>query len=59
MSLAARIAGAPDELPLAVAELLRARILTPAEVALERHDAGTHLKIPAARRPPSDWHLTS
>jgi hypothetical protein len=50
LSLAARIADAPDELPLAVAELLRARVLTPAEAALERHDAGTRLKIPTA------WH---
>ncbi|HET7782872.1 MULTISPECIES: ACT domain-containing protein [Micrococcaceae] len=50
LSLAARIADAPDELPLAVAELLRARILSPAEARLERHDAGTRLKIPTA------WH---
>ncbi|SEQ53495.1 ACT domain-containing protein [Arthrobacter sp. OV608] len=50
LSLAARIADAPDELPLAVAELLQARILTPAEAALEKHDAGTLLKIPTA------WH---
>jgi hypothetical protein len=50
LSLAARIADAPDELPLAVAELLQARILTPAEAALEKHDAGTRLKIPTA------WH---
>ncbi|WP_050057208.1 ACT domain-containing protein [Pseudarthrobacter siccitolerans] len=50
LSLAARIADAPDELPLAVAELLQARILTPAEAALEKHDAGTVLKIPTA------WH---
>lgn len=50
LSLAARIADAPDELPLAVAELLRARILTPAEAALEKHEAGTRLKIPTA------WH---
>jgi hypothetical protein len=50
LSLAARIADAPDELPLAVAELLRARILTPSEAVLERHDAGTRLKIPTA------WH---
>lgn len=50
LSLAARIAGAPDELPLAVAELLRARILTPAEAILEKYDAGTRLKIPTA------WH---
>ncbi|GAC1451223.1 MAG: hypothetical protein PVSMB10_06600 [Pseudarthrobacter sp.] len=50
LSLAARIAGAPDELPLAVAELLHARILTPSETFLEKHDAGTLLKIPTA------WH---
>jgi hypothetical protein len=50
LSLAARIAGAPDELPLAVAELLRARILTPSDAVLEKHDAGTLLKIPSA------WH---
>ena len=50
LSLAARIADAPDELPLAVAELLQARILTPAEAALEKHDAGALLKIPTA------WH---
>ncbi|TLM83956.1 ACT domain-containing protein [Pseudarthrobacter sp. NamE2] len=50
LSLAARIAQAPEELPLAVAELLRARILSPAEGALEKYDAGTRLKIPTA------WH---
>ena len=51
LSLAARIADAPDELPLAVAELLRARILTPAEEAAHAaDDAGTRLKIPTA------WH---
>jgi hypothetical protein len=50
LSLAARIADAPDELPLAVAELLRARVLTPAEAKLEKHDTGTRLKIPTA------WH---
>lgn len=52
LTLAARIADAPDELPLAVAELLRARILTPAEeaAALSADDAGTRLKIPTA------WH---
>ncbi|MDQ0925827.1 hypothetical protein QF038_004335 [Pseudarthrobacter sp. W1I19] len=50
LSLAARIADAPDELPLAVAELLQARILAPAEAALEKHGAGTLLKIPTA------WH---
>ncbi|HEY8752571.1 MAG TPA: ACT domain-containing protein [Arthrobacter sp.] len=50
LSLAARIADAPDELPLAVAELLHARILTPAEATLETDDASTRLKIPTA------WH---
>jgi hypothetical protein len=51
LSLAARIADAPNELPLAVAELLRARILTRAEeVAHAADDAGTRLKIPTA------WH---
>jgi hypothetical protein len=50
LSLAARIADAPEELPLAVAELLHARILTPAEATLEADDAGTRLKVPTA------WH---
>ena len=52
LSLGARIADAPDELPLAVAELLRARIVPPAEAAAtaETDDAGTRLKIPTA------WH---
>jgi hypothetical protein len=58
LSLAARIAAAPGELPLAVAELLSARILDPgsesARHALtngtETNDAGTILKIPTA------WH---
>jgi hypothetical protein len=51
LSLAARIADAPDELPLAVAELLRARIVPPGEGATqESHDAGVRLKIPTA------WH---
>ncbi|VXA97143.1 conserved hypothetical protein [Arthrobacter sp. 9AX] len=49
LSLAARIADAPEELPLAVAELLQARILTPAGAA-KQYDAGTLLKIPTA------WH---
>ncbi|MDR6504457.1 ACT domain-containing protein [Arthrobacter oryzae] len=54
LSLAARIAGSPDELPLAVAELLSARIVPPSVEG--RHetpasaDAGTVLKIPTA------WH---
>lgn len=50
LSLAARIADAPKELPLAVAELLRARILAPAEARQDKYDAGTRLKIPTA------WH---
>ncbi|MBT2597383.1 amino acid-binding protein [Arthrobacter sp. ISL-72] len=54
LSLAARIAGNPDELPLAVAELLSARIVpVPAEGRQEfpaSPDAGTVLKIPTA------WH---
>ena len=54
LSLAARIAGNPDELPLAVAELLSARIVpVPAEGCQEfpaSPDAGTVLKIPTA------WH---
>ncbi|NUS35616.1 MAG: amino acid-binding protein [Pseudarthrobacter sp.] len=50
LSLAARIADAPDELPLAVAELLNAQILGAGELAAERRDDGTRLKIPTA------WH---
>ncbi|TPV49754.1 amino acid-binding protein [Pseudarthrobacter phenanthrenivorans] len=50
LSLAARIADAPDELPLAVAELLRARILPPGEPLMAGDDGGTRLKIPTA------WH---
>jgi hypothetical protein len=54
LSLAARIAATPDELPLAVAELLSARILDPgsetAQIPGETNDAGTLLKIPTA------WH---
>ncbi|CAN7560179.1 ACT domain-containing protein [Arthrobacter sp. LjRoot78] len=54
LSLAARIAGNPDELPLAVAELLSARIVPVAaegrEEAPAAADAGTVLKIPTA------WH---
>jgi hypothetical protein len=58
LSLAARIASTPEELPLAVAELLSARILDPGSESA-RHsqtngatttDAGTLLKIPTA------WH---
>ena len=58
LSLAARIAAAPGELPLAVAELLSARILDPGSESArhvqasgaETNDAGTILKIPTA------WH---
>lgn len=50
LSLAARVAATPEELPLAVAELLRARVLTPDEALREADDAGTRLKIPTA------WH---
>ncbi|WP_254788093.1 amino acid-binding protein [Arthrobacter sp. ok909] len=54
LSLAARIAASPEELPLAVAELLRARIITgqasgSAEAPVAGAD-GTVLKIPTA------WH---
>jgi hypothetical protein len=60
LSLAARIAGNPDELPLAVAELLSARIVPvategspelPATAA-----AGTVLKIPTAWHGPIAFH---
>jgi hypothetical protein len=60
LSLAARIAGNPDELPLAVAELLSARIVSvategspelPATAA-----AGTVLKIPTAWNGPITFH---
>ncbi|WP_395400095.1 amino acid-binding protein [Arthrobacter sp. UC242_113] len=58
LSLAARIAAAPGELPLAVAELLSARVLDPGSESArhglmnggETNDAGTILKIPTA------WH---
>ncbi|RAM38095.1 amino acid-binding protein [Arthrobacter globiformis] len=58
LSLAARIADAPGELPLAVAELLSARILDPGSESARHaqtdaratNDAGTILKIPTA------WH---
>ena len=50
LSLAARIAAGPEELPLAVAELLHARIVPPSDVRLKTPDDGTHLKIPTA------WH---
>ena len=48
LSLAARIADSPGELPLAVAELLHARILSPGEASSQHHDDGTRLKIPTA-----------
>jgi hypothetical protein len=64
LSLAARIAASPGELPLAVAELLSARILDPGSESARHsgqtdgaqpnggvmNDAGTLLKIPTA------WH---
>ncbi len=55
LSLAARIAASPEELPLAVAELLRARIIPGpaagnAEVPPPAGGDGTVLKIPTA------WH---
>ena len=54
LSLAARIAGNPDELPLAVAELLSARIVPVSAEGCQEFpaspDAGTVLKIPTA------WH---
>lgn len=51
LSLAARVADSPDELPLAVAELLRAQIVPPGEdTTQEKNDAGMRLKIPTA------WH---
>ncbi|HSU48119.1 MAG TPA: ACT domain-containing protein [Arthrobacter sp.] len=50
LSLAARIAAAPDELPLAVAELLHARIVPASDPGSKPSDDGTHLKIPTA------WH---
>jgi hypothetical protein len=63
LSLAARIAGNPDELPLAVAELLSAKIVP---VAIEGRqeppapaDAGTVLKIPTAWHGPITFHRPS
>ena len=50
LSLAARIAAAPDELPLAVAELLHAGIVPPSDAGTKGPDDGTRLKIPTA------WH---
>lgn len=50
LSLAARIAATPDELPLAVAELLHARIVPPSDAGFKASDDGTHLRIPTA------WH---
>jgi len=60
LSLAARIAGNPDELPLAVAELLSAKIVpVPVEGRQEPPapaDAGTVLKIPTAWHGPITFH---
>ncbi|HKU04379.1 MAG TPA: ACT domain-containing protein [Arthrobacter sp.] len=50
LSLASRIAAAPDELPLAVAELLHAGIVPPSDAGAKGSDDGTRLKIPTA------WH---
>ena len=50
LSLAARIAAAPDELPLAVAELLHARIVPSSDAGRQGPDDGARLKIPTA------WH---
>jgi hypothetical protein len=54
LSLAARIADSPEELPLAVAELLRARIVSPAEEVASAKAGldGTWLKIPTAWQGP-------
>ncbi|RAX17515.1 amino acid-binding protein [Pseudarthrobacter sp. AG30] len=51
LSLAARIAAAPDELPLAVAELLHAQIVPPQDAGSPADD-GTRLKIPTAWQGP-------
>ncbi len=53
LSLATRIAINPDELALAVAELLSAVIVTPGSgaIAAARDDSGTILKIPSGRGP--------
>jgi hypothetical protein len=48
LSLALRVAADPEELPLATAELLRARVLTPGQPTPEL-DGGTVLKIPTSR----------
>lgn len=51
LSLATRIAASPEELPLAVAELLRAEVVPPtADSAAD--DAGTRLRIPTAWQGP-------
>ncbi|WP_324643528.1 amino acid-binding protein [Pseudarthrobacter sp. LT1] len=50
LSLASRIAAAPEELPLAVAELLHATIVPPSDAGTKAADDGTRLKIPTA------WH---
>ncbi|MEW1806791.1 ACT domain-containing protein [Pseudarthrobacter sp. NPDC080039] len=52
LTLAARIAAAPDELPLAVAELLHARIIPPSDAGTSAADDGTYLKIPTAWQGP-------
>ncbi len=54
LSLATRIALNPDELALAVAELLSAVIVTPGSetvAAASRDDSGTVLKVPSGRGP--------
>lgn len=56
LSLAARIADAPGELPLAVAELLRAGILSPGEASSLHPDDGTRLKIPTAWNGPITFY---
>lgn len=58
LSLAARIADSPEELPLAVAELLRARIVPPAEEVPSAKAGldGTWLKIPTAWQGPVTFY---
>ncbi|MCY1221553.1 hypothetical protein D9M72_336130 [compost metagenome] len=60
LSLAARIAGNPDELPLAVAELLSARLVPVAaegrQELLATAGAGTVLKIPTAWHGPATFY---
>lgn len=50
LSLASRIAAAPEELSLAVAELLHAKIVPASDARPKADDDGTSLKIPTA------WH---